>query len=465
MNFLILIFSLSLLAETKVTDHLIFSNSRDIVDRTVSNQILHENFFRSQLLNFDVLLQLNNRFYFNDPNANQQPLSFEKLSVERQWRQFEFTGGDFNLQFGKGIQFSFFKEDVLGINNTLQGAFLRYNPESFDVQAYGGLINPLSYPVALYPTENPLKNRNLLFVGGQAYYKIQKDFKVGSSYFFSSQYQTQRDFIDKQWNSFGLLVSKENLLEDLDFYAESSLQLTQSFTSTSTLNLPNSYGSYAGLVYSPDNWKFIAEAKDYRNETFEFRKPPTLEEDFIENQNIADMTAGKLKVERSLNNGDTRLSTSYLYGDDRTAVSPVHHATLAIKQKGDLFTDNEIKVGYRYHPEKLQLWHLDLKTKLPMGSQSIEVGFRKRDSNISSKNQLDFTFNFSEKFNIALGYEYLPTNLTDQHFLNLASTIRMGSFSAKAFLGQTSGGVLCSGGVCRTVPPYSGAMVETVVVF
>ena len=58
--------------------------------------------------------------------------------------------------------------------------------------------------------------------------------------------------------------------------------------------------------------------------------------------------------------------------------------------------------------------------------------------------------------------------------LNLATFFRWtgialvfiaGGLVSKAFIGKTSGGTLCSGGVCRVVPPYTGAMLETTYVF
>jgi hypothetical protein len=75
-------------------------------------------------------------------------------------------------------------------------------------------------------------------------------------------------------------------------------------------------------------------------------------------------------------------------------------------------------------------------------------------------------YTFSERWSATMGYEYIPVGTPGtQHYVNVGGNYHDGPFQAKAFVGKTSGGSLCSGGVCLPVPAYTGAYVETIYTF
>jgi len=83
---------------------------------------------------------------------------------------------------------------------------------------------------------------------------------------------------------------------------------------------------------------------------------------------------------------------------------------------------------------------------------------------LKDRNLLDVSYIFSRHVTCSVGYEYIPTNAPSagHHFFNGNVSYKKGPLTAKAFAGQTSGGTICSGGVCRQRPPYTGAFVETI---
>ena len=111
-----------------------------------------------------------------------------------------------------------------------------------------------------------------------------------------------------------------------------------------------------------------------------------------------------------------------------------------------------------------------MKTKTFKG-QAAEFSFRKLYEHINldslptvkDRNLFDVTYTFSEVFNVSVGYEYFPraSAASGNHFFNGGGSLRLGALTTRAFVGKTNGGTLCSGGVCRQIPPYTGAYLET----
>ena len=126
-------------------------------------------------------------------------------------------------------------------------------------------------------------------------------------------------------------------------------------------------------------------------------------------------------------------------------------------------------------PAKNNLAHISSKLSFPtFRRQSIEVvalkQFQRKDFVLGTsedRSLLELTYTFSDALNSTVGYEYIPTNSDSvgKHFANVGAGLKQGALSSRCFLGQTSGGTRCSGGVCRVVPPYTGAMLETTYTF
>jgi hypothetical protein len=369
------------------------------------------------------------------------------------------------------IALSLYRDNVFGIDNTLQGAWLRYHPQGFDGAVFGGRIQALQAPVAINPVPNQLINRQVFLAGTSVSVSPAKGTKISGHYVLAVNEALDSGFYTKYWHTGGVIVSQENLLDGLDAYAEGNVVFQQQLLSGEYRNMPTASGSFAALVWSPVPWKVKLEGKDYRAYDFDFRRPPSLEEDVVVDVNTQNVTAARLTIERQLGNAKNTVYTSFIEGQDRAEEAAINHGVIGTKFVPFGRSEWEAKAGYRWQPGFSNLAHADLKAKFPtFKGQAFEIEAKKqfwnRDLRLGTKddrNVLGLTYTFSENVNISAGYEYVPTNdpSTGRNFYNAGGTYKTGNLVAKAFVGQTSGGSVCSGGVCRQVPPYSGGMVET----
>lgn len=456
-------------AEVTAKSHAIFNHAKEEAER--SNLLMHEARVGLQWKNLSGGIEISNRLNVDKPNESTQPLVLEKKNLTLDWSYWKFQLGDSHQELGKGIALSLYQNPVFGIDNTLEGGSADLGIDNFRMSFFGGRINDLDSPVALYPQTTSLKN-NEMWLAGISTGNTFESFDTSLHYLFAANRPLTSHRFDRSWHTVGTTFQK-NWTEEFETYLESNVLLNEPLSGGA--RLPTGLGSYGAFLYSPPNWKWKLEAKDYRRYAFEFRRPPTLEEDIIESINISDTSAARLHSEHRTTDS-LSLFGSYLIGEDRLVQSPVHHPVVGIKLKSVLDSDIEWRVGYRTLPDRNNLIHTGIKTKWPtFKGQSLEVGYRKQYANVNlnfspsveDKNAFDLTYSFSRQFNLSFGYEYLPRNdpSIGQHFLNGGAQLNYSSLIAKTLIGTTNGGTLCSGGVCRQVPPYSGGMLETVYSF
>jgi hypothetical protein len=216
-------------------------------------------------------------------------------------------------------------------------------------------------------------------------------------------------------------------------------------------------------------WKFKVEWKDYREYNYDFRRPPTLEEDIVTSLNFSNVTAARFWVERRTGVYGL-LRASFLTGEDRTVSAPIHHAVASMKwMLGNVAIEG--RSGYRWLPGQSDLLHGDVKTKIPTFSgQYVELGYRKLHAfnnlsflpTLDDRNFFDFAYTINSHWSVNIGAEFVPSNPPEvgQAFFNAGTLIKVASLTSRVFVGSTSGGPQCSGGICRLVPAYSGFMVE-----
>ena len=359
----------------------------------------------------------------------------------------------------------------------MQGAAVRFHPSGIDTNIFAGRVNQITVPVAINPMAPLLGNNDMLLAAGSAKVNVTGDAKVGAQYMFAESRPLMQTDFDKQWQTVGTTFSMDNILPDVDVYLESNMMVSQSLGSLEQ-TYPTSFGSYASLVWSPAPWQVKLETKDFRypGAPFALRRPPTLEEDVVDEPNITDITASRLYIEHRDEESKTTLYGSILGGWDRIATTQLYHGVLGTKFLGPSRTEFEVKGGYRDMPNWETMYHAAVKAKFhTFKGQAFELGLRKRwdfKSQLSltglpdDRNMVDVGYIFNEKFNVAMGFEYLPTDMGNgRDFVNLGVNYKTGNLASRAFIGKTSGGVLCSGGVCRVVPPYTGGLIETTYTF
>lgn len=463
-----------------VKEHLVFSNAKDPVDKSLppTTLFLHEVTLSTEYREYAAVIQFANRYTPDGKKNINKPLVLEKKAISAGGEEWELHLGDSHHEFGRGIALSLYRDPVFGIDNTLEGISTKYHSASlaapFEASLLAGRVNSLVAPVAIHPVPQNLKGRTVWLTAGSVSVKPGFDIKLGGHYVLAMSQPDGADFFDKRWHTAGATLS-HGFGGNVEFYGEQNLLFSQRLRQGTFQSYPNGYGGYGSVVWSSVPWKIKWEFKDYRNYDFEFRRAPTLEEEIVETLNTENVTASRLYVERRVGQMNATMFGSYLVGEDRGIHSTVHHGVVGSKLKLDGRSALEMKTGYRLLPGHNDMIHASGKIGFPtFHGQSLDLNARKVYSraNISTgmledRTILELTYSFSDNFNATLGYEYMPFNAfaVGKHFPNLGAMAKAGDLTGRAFVGQTSGGTRCSGGVCRQVPPYTGAMVETTVSF
>lgn len=454
-------------------DHLIVASQKD--NEEAAQYLMHENRVNAESGSYRAGIHFTNRFRLNQAasvSIAEKPFTLEKKFITADWENWEVKLGDSHQEIGKGIALSLYQDDVFGLNNTLEGVSARYHPSGFELLGFAGRINAITSPVAVNAVENPLKERTVWLVGTSVGGKITERSKVSGHYLLALNQPEGRSGWDKTWTTVGMVAEYSDPDDYADAYGEADFLISHISVAGSDRVLPRGFGAYASLSYAPNPWRLKVEGKAYDQYNFSFRRPPTLEEDIVETTNIDNVSAVKWLADYRFGEGKGTVGSSYLIAYDKDINAPIHHWVANAKAKIGGGVEMETKAGYRQSPERHWLWHASLKTKVKtFKGQYAELGFRKQQGMKKldlvpvpeNRNMIDFTYSFSERLSTSLGIEYLPDNSEEagRLFANIGSTVRWNALSAKAMIGQTSGGTLCSAGVCRQVPAFTGALLET----
>lgn len=453
-------------------NHAILSNAHADGDpnEPSTSLLMHENSLQTEYGNYRLGIDFANRLT-PDGDRNLNRLTLEKKMAMATLGNWELVAGDSHQELGRGIALSLYRDPVFGLDNTIEGASVRYQPEGAVAGLFVGRVNALRVPVAINPTATSIVDNELLMLGTHANGIVAPDMRLGAHYVFAANRPLESSDFNKNYHTLGATFQQDNIGDEWDIYAESNILVTRNYGVLAS-DVPNGFGSYGSVSWAPYPWKAKLEVKDYRDYAFEFRRPPTLEEDIIESVNTEAVTASRLSVEHRQVESKTTLFGSYLAGRDRLVNATIHHGVAGSRFLGPLGLEMEARAGYRALPGKSDLAHAALKAKAKtFKGQAAELSYRKLYEHINldssptvkDRNLFDFTYTFSELFNVSVGYEYFPraSETAGNHFFNGGANLRLGSLTTRAFVGKTNGGTLCSGGVCRQIPPYTGAYVET----
>lgn len=464
----------------RASDHFIFSNAPENASdksQPSTKTFMNELKLSGEYGSYNGYVKISNRYTPDGNRSKNAPVKLEKKLLAYEGETLNVKLGDSYQEMGKGIALSLYNDSAFGIDNTLEGAAVRADIAPVKFGTFAGRVNTLRSPVAINIEPDPLADKDVWLGGAEVAVNYTDSGRIGLHGLgtMNQNYGTKR--IDKRQYTVGGFLSQEAVFGGPDLYLEGNYLNTEQIE-PQRANLPEGYGSYAALSYADLPWKFKLEGKDYRNFVYEWQRPPTLEEDVIRQNNFKDVTAVRAGVERKiLENGSGVASFSYLAGQDREVNSVINHPVVGTKFPIEKAMDVELKTGYRWVANRNNLVHASAKTKIKTGKgEALELEYKKQfwtlDLDLSQvkteeRNLFGVGYIFSEKVSALLGYEYIPTNEIDagKHFVNVGGTYREGWLSTRAFVGQTSGGTQCNGGVCRVVPPYTGAYLEGTVSF
>ncbi|HJL46415.1 MAG TPA: DUF6029 family protein, partial [Polyangiaceae bacterium LLY-WYZ-15_(1-7)] len=118
-----------------------------------------------------------------------------------------------------------------------------------------------------------------------------------------------------------------------------------------------------------------------------------------------------------------------------------------------------------------RVFHVQVDAGLVIGRHSLEMTFIHRDERLRNfalvdyeRGQLAFTYSWAGKLRVSPVLNWNTENRDNPAFypgIEARYDFLEGSF-LRLFYGRTPGGRICSGGVCRDVPPFEGGIAEVV---
>jgi hypothetical protein len=447
--------------------------------------------------------------------------------------------GDAQLVIGRGIALSFRKVDLLGVDNALRGAHVRFDDGHFRFRLHTGLANPQNQdPITLRIFQDPADlvaagtvgatfgPNDMIAVSGHA---VRVWFEEDGRDFFQ---QTSALTYDRAVDVLGWTAEAPALADGhLSLYVEANgMRRTSHAPSTTGMGLGAERFEYGRAVYASaqilaDNLTILTEWKDYTNflvaaETLEgnpwriYSAAPSLEFDGPQRLRvIGNQRGGSIRIDYAFLPGPWQFSVngSFFGLNEEPHLDPwngilVTHgwATLQRRQEygEDLTWSVNASAGYRQetllhdvpltgrHAGDLdrRMVHGQLEATVGSGEHSLdvmvdhrfeqEVPFdRVRDFQIGGVS-LTYTYNiqlavslvlrwtdFKPGENMARAERYFGDRNSDLGSLYPSLEVRWnfdpGTF-LRGFVGATPGGQICSGGVCREVPPFEGVLLQFV---
>src|SRR5690606_26010078 len=119
------------------------------------------------------------------------------------------------------IALALFRDDLLGIDNTLEGMHVRFTPDNWEVNGLGGRVRSLKSPVALMPFQTTLIDREV-WLASLAVKRKWSETQIGAHYLLTLNQDLKTTEFDKRWHTSGGTLKFDNFAPGWDAYAESN---------------------------------------------------------------------------------------------------------------------------------------------------------------------------------------------------------------------------------------------------
>ncbi|MBX7195729.1 MAG: hypothetical protein K1X94_26970 [Sandaracinaceae bacterium] len=443
--------------------------------------------------------------------------------------------GDTQLVIGRGVALSFRKVDLLGVDNALRGAHVRFDDGHFRFRLHTGLANPQNQdPITLRIFQDPA---DIVAAGTVGVTFGPSDMFALSGHAVRVWFEEEgRDFFthtgelryDRSVDVLGWTFEAPSLADGhLALYAEANglRRTTQRSTGTGGLG-PEEHefgrGIYASAQLLADNLTVLVEWKDYTNflvapTTLEgnpwriYSAAPSLEFDGPQRLRvIGNQRGGSVRVDYAFLPGPWQFSVngSFFGLNEENLRDPfdgilVTHGWLTLQKRQEygegLNWSVNASAGFRQetllhdvtgttrHRGDMdrRMIHGMLDVTLSEGEHSFDIVLDQRyEQEVPFDSVRDFqvggvslTYTYNIQLALSLGLRWTNYKVgenvaraqRDYNFLGgemypsleVRWNFDPGTF-LRGFVGTTPGGTICSGGVCREVPPFEGVLLQFV---
>lgn len=444
----------------------------------------------------------------------------ERFALRWEPGDWTVEAGDSQIVIGRGIAMSFRKVDLLGVDNALRGGHVRYQGSNFRFGIHGGVANPqnqdpIDFSIIEEPTDFVVGSNFGVTVPGPT--PVTVGGHAVRVWFQNDDTSTAED---RAVDVAGWSLEAPALADgQLAVYFEAN-GMRRTYQLVDDPHIEGGHGVYGSVQLQLTNLTLLAEWKDYTNflvapsvtegnpwriynasPPVEFAGPQRL-------RAIGNQRGGGLRMDYAFLPGPWSFSlNSVAYGLNETSDDPwdegifVTHswATLAKRQEygGDINWSIDLSFGTRFEvlmhdietfggppgpvAGDLDRWMIHGRADLTIGSgdHSFDIVVDHRhERQLIGTSQDEFqiggvsvTYTWGVPLTLSLGVRWtdfqagVVTNrgMRDYNFLGGEFypsfegrwTFEPGTYLG-IFVGQTPGGQLCSGGVCRDVPTFEG---------
>lgn len=430
--------------------------------------------------------------------------------------------GDFYKSIGRGIALSTIRNVDIDQDTTLQGgsAELYFGP--IQAHAFGGITNPQTVSLTLrnrltYEVKDRIVGAAVIGEGGPV---IVGAHMVNYFYDPEASRQTElrhRTFEVERANVFGVTVNAPDIAGRFDFYAEGNgvrYRAMDPFDDLRT-RLINGHALYGSLTGYFGPLSAQIEGKSYiefeainlraglQFQPYEYVTPPPLEKENVVTAdsshavNSSHINGARANVAYTRGTLTYRLTYQFAQDLGRSNVDLnewINHVIGAIEYRNSgRFA--QISTGYRIeprtrHPERMdRLFHLDADVLFPLGGErTIESKLLVYRSHVLDPVPDPGSGGATNVFNSELTLSFRPRTrygltvyLDDTNDPQAAGlqpggstgNLGRGRYLAgeidfrptpngvlRLFVGAQKGGLKCSGGTCRVLPPFEGVRFE-----
>lgn len=443
----------------------------------------------------------------------------ERMVLRYEHESWRLEAGDTQLVLGRGAALSFRKVDLLAVDNALRGAHVRYDGETFNFRVHGGLANPQNQDpktLAINPEPEDMVLGGQMGINMGTSNPTKLEVHAARVWFMDDP---QSAFINRTIDVAGASLEWPSLFDGkLNVYLEANgLRRTQKLSGMESANYGRSI--YGSAQYSDGNATLQFEIKDYNhfiiaptatepNAWRIYSAAPAVEFDGPQRLRAIDNQRGaSLRFDYAFLPGPYSFSlNTNLYafneepGEDPFDGVLVTHswATFARRQEPDEDTvwSVELTGGYRHESflhdplgpfnsgdQDRHMIHGQVDVTLGKGDHSFDIILDHRfekEAVFSEYTEFEIggasiTYTYGIPFSLTLSGRWADQNpgITEargRQGYNFLGDIVYPSIDARynfdpgtymrLFLGSTPGGRLCSGGVCRDVPPYEGVLLQ-----
>lgn len=451
----------------------------------------------------------------------QSDLRLERVTAHYDLGDLALDAGDSYAVLGRGIALSLRRVDLIGIDTALRGGQLAYDNGDVFVKLLGGAVNPQNLdPQTLRIRHQPVDQLRGDFrasehdwiVGGEAGVRLgQSRVELGlhGQHVIFARPHNARGNDRTRVNVGGWHLSVPSIAGGLlSFYGEvNALQRVTTIDDTEERDFGRAI--YASAQAQLGNGTLLLEWKDYRNYSVSetnttgdnwriYSAAPTLERDAERPEALFNARGGRLQLDWGFLPGPWSMSATMLaYGHaEHVDMDPwdgvlITHGYAKIQKINDAIGADELgwtfdlELGYRrgtfLHADEIlnrergdrqsQVMHGTLEAGLVFGSHSFELRVDQRFERKVRLSETAFvrggatlTWSWAGRLRISPVLNWNTENESAPSLYPGAEVrydFLQGSF-ARIFGGRTPGGLVCSGGVCREVPPFEGVLLELV---